>query len=92
MLVCIRIHRDYFTFFIECVSFFKGAVKGDTRFIKDPLMSKNVMAILELGGLRPNQQHLMFRGDDFDADISVRILHEGENHPTTCIKASTKTL
>jgi hypothetical protein len=25
MLVCIRIHRDYFTFFIECVSFFKGA-------------------------------------------------------------------
>ncbi|VVH64982.1 hypothetical protein BSPLISOX_1104, partial [uncultured Gammaproteobacteria bacterium] len=58
-------------------------IKGDTRFIKDPLMSKNVMAILELGGLRPNQQHLMFRGDDFDADISVRILHEGENHPTT---------
>jgi hypothetical protein len=35
-------------------------IKGDTRFIKDPLMSKNVMAILELGGLRPNQQHLMF--------------------------------
>jgi hypothetical protein len=27
--------------------------------------------------------NLMFRGDDFDADISVRILHEGENHPTT---------
>jgi hypothetical protein len=26
-------------------------VKGDIRFIKDPLMSKNVMAILELGGL-----------------------------------------
>jgi hypothetical protein len=25
MLVCIRIHKDYFTFFIECVSFFKGA-------------------------------------------------------------------
>jgi glutamate dehydrogenase/leucine dehydrogenase len=25
----------------------------------------------------------MFRGDDFDADIRVRILHEGENHPTT---------
>jgi hypothetical protein len=24
MLVCIRIHSDYFTFFIECVSFFKG--------------------------------------------------------------------
>jgi hypothetical protein len=25
----------------------------------------------------------MFQGDDFDADISVRILHEGEDHPTT---------
>ncbi|VVH59726.1 hypothetical protein BSPCLSOX_1185, partial [uncultured Gammaproteobacteria bacterium] len=58
-------------------------VKGDTRFIKDPLMSKNVMAILELGRLESNQQHLMFQGDDFDADISVRILHEGEDHPTT---------
>jgi hypothetical protein len=46
-------------------------------------MSKNVMAILELGRLESNQQHLMFQGDDFDADISVRILHEGEDHPTT---------
>jgi hypothetical protein len=26
---------------------------------------------------------LAFRGDDFDADISVKILHVGEDYPTT---------
>jgi hypothetical protein len=58
-------------------------VKGDTRFIKDPLMSKNVMVILEHGGLESSQQYLIFRGDDFDAGIRVRILHSDEDHPTT---------
>jgi hypothetical protein len=42
-------------------------IKGDTCFIKDPLMLKNAMVILELGGSESNQQYLEFRGDDFDA-------------------------
>jgi hypothetical protein len=54
-------------------------IKGDTCFIKDPLMLKNAMVILELGGSESNQQYLEFRGDDFDADIHVEIFHEGVN-------------
>ncbi|VVM19860.1 hypothetical protein BSPWISOXPB_8672 [uncultured Gammaproteobacteria bacterium] len=50
-------------------------IKGDTCFIKDPLMLKNAMVILELGGSESNQQYLEFRGDDFDADIHVEIFH-----------------
>jgi hypothetical protein len=37
------------------------------------------MVILELGGSESNQQYLEFRGDDFDADIHVEILHGGVN-------------
>jgi hypothetical protein len=39
--------------------------------------------LTEFGNSVPKQQLLEFRDDDFDADIRVRILHEGENHPTT---------
>jgi hypothetical protein len=44
MLVCVRIHRDYFTFFIKCVSFFKGVgaifsitIENNPALIRDEL-------------------------------------------------------
>ncbi|VVH63126.1 hypothetical protein BSPWISOX_2656, partial [uncultured Gammaproteobacteria bacterium] len=59
-------------------------VKGSIRFMKEPLLSKNVMQMTECGGSKPKQQHLAFLGDDFDADIHVKIVHQGINQvPTT---------
>jgi hypothetical protein len=52
--------------------------------MKEPLLSKNVMQMTECGGSKPKQQHLAFLGDDFDADIHVKIVHQGINQvPTT---------
>jgi hypothetical protein len=52
-------------------------VKGDMYFVKESGMTKNVIRITEFGGLDLNQQYLEFRGDNFDADIRVHILHKG---------------
>jgi hypothetical protein len=47
--------------------------EGDICFIKKPSMSKNIIRIIEFGGSDLKQQHLAFLGDDFDADIHVKI-------------------
>ncbi|VVH65482.1 hypothetical protein BSPLISOX_1238, partial [uncultured Gammaproteobacteria bacterium] len=52
-------------------------VKGDMYFVKESGMTKNVIRITEFGGLDLSQQYLDFRGDNFDADIRVHILHKG---------------
>jgi hypothetical protein len=46
-------------------------------FVKESGMTKNVIRITEFGGLDLSQQYLDFRGDNFDADIRVHILHKG---------------
>jgi hypothetical protein len=44
-------------------------IKGGTFFVKLPHMPKNVIQFLEFGNLALKQQHLIFRGDDFDASL-----------------------
>jgi hypothetical protein len=46
-------------------------------------MSKNIIRIIEFGGSDLKQQHLAFLGDDFDADIHVKILHGDVNQVPT---------
>jgi hypothetical protein len=47
-------------------------------------MPKNVIQFLEFGNLALKQQHLIFRGDDFDASIHVKIVHDNiYTAPTT---------
>jgi hypothetical protein len=59
-------------------------IKGGTFFVKLPHMPKNVIQFLEFGNLALKQQHLIFRGDDFDASIHVKIVHDNiYTAPTT---------
>jgi hypothetical protein len=48
-------------------------VKGGAVFVESPYMPKNVIQLTEFGNSALKQGYLLFRGDDFDANIHVKM-------------------
>jgi hypothetical protein len=55
-------------------------------------MAKNVIELEEYGQLSLDQQHISFRGDDFDANIHVKILHTEDIDHTPTIRETVENL